>query len=135
MWCALKSFIFTFAWTIGNNFRNKLLKLRFPEPLSHTTHPSCDYIILLKRCISSFIILMTANILGRLSVRVKSPRLPFQLTSRSRDRVFFEKRHVSISARPQNSAGNTKHKKAHKSKPFCVIQKVLTFDSYWYATL
>ena len=66
---------------------------------------------------------------------MKGPHLHFQLTCRSRDYVSFEKRHVSTEARPQNSAGDTKHGKTHKSKAFFVIQKALTLDSYQYTPL
>ena len=37
---------------------------------------------------------------------MKGPHLHFQLICRSRDYVFFEKRHVSTDAMPQNSAGD-----------------------------
>ena len=66
------------------------------------------------------------NLVGLL-VRAKESHLLFQLTCRSRDYVFFEKHHVSTGARPQNSTGDTKHKKTHESKAFFVIQKILTW--------
>ena len=49
----------------------------------------------------------------------------FQVTCRSSEHVLFEKRQVSTNARPQNSAGDIKHKKIHKSKAFFVIQKIV----------
>ena len=63
---------------------------------------------------------------------MKGPHLLFQVTCRSIDHVSFEKRHVFTNARPQNSAGVTKHRKTHKSKAFFVIQNILAFDSYRY---
>ena len=54
--------------------------------------------------------------------------LLFQVTCRSRDHVPLEKHHAFTSTRPQNSAGDTKHRITHKSKAFYVIQKILTFD-------
>ena len=68
------------------------------------------------------------NLVG-LWVRVKGPHLLFQVTFRSNDHVLFEKRNVSTNARSQNSAGDIKHRKPHKSKAFLVIEKILTFDS------
>ena len=59
--------------------------------------------------------------LVRLWVRVKGPHLFFQVTCRSNDHVLFEECHASTTARPQNSAGDIKHRKTHKSKPFFVI--------------
>ena len=46
--------------------------------------------------------------------------------------MLFEKRHLSTNAWPQNSDGDIKHRKIHKSKSFFVIQKILTFDSHRY---
>ena len=68
-------------------------------------------------------------------VRVKGPHLLFQGICRSSNHVLFEKRHVSTNARPQNSVGDIKHRKTHKTKAFFVIQKVLTFDSHRYTPL
>ena len=65
-------------------------------------------------------------------VTVKAPHLLFQVTCRSSDHVLFEKLHVFTNARPQNSVGNTKHRKTHEWKVFLVIQKMLTFDSHRY---
>ena len=65
----------------------------------------------------------------------KGPHLLFQATCLSSGQVLFEKRHVSINARPQNSAGDIKNRKTHKSKDFFVIQKMLTFDSHRYTPL
>ena len=76
----------------------------------------------------------SSNLLG-LWVRVKGPQLLLQVTYRSRDYVIFEKHRVSTNARPQNSAGDIKHRKTHKPKAFFVIQKVLTFDSHQYTPL
>ena len=60
------------------------------------------------------------NLIG-LWVRVKGPRLLFQVTFPSSDHVLFEKRHASTSPKPQNSAGDIKHEKTQKSKAFFVI--------------
>ena len=66
------------------------------------------------------------NLVG-LYVRVKGPHLLFQVTCRSSDHVFFEKRNVSTNGRPQKLAGDIKHRNTHKSKAFFVTQKILTF--------
>ena len=55
--------------------------------------------------------------------RVKGSHLLFQVAWRSSDHVFFEKRHVSTKARPQNSAGDIKHRKTHKSKAFLLFKR------------
>ena len=55
------------------------------------------------------------------------PHLLLQVTYHSRDHVLFEKCHIT-NARPQKSAGDTKHKKSLKSKALFIIQKILTFD-------
>ena len=62
------------------------------------------------------------NLVG-LWVRVKRPHLFFQVTCRSSDHVLFEKRHVSTNAKPQNSAGDIKHRKTHKSKAFLLFKR------------
>ena len=64
--------------------------------------------------------------LVELSVRAKGPQVLFQVTCRSSDHVLFEKRHVSTNAKPQNSAGDIKHRKTHKTKAF------LLFKRYWH---
>ena len=70
-----------------------------------------------------------SNLVG-LWVRVKAPHLLFQVACRSCDKLLFQKRHVSSNARPQNSAGDIKRRKTHKSKAFFAFQKILTFDSH-----
>ena len=57
------------------------------------------------------------NLVG-LRVRVKEPHLLSHVTCGSNDHVLFEKRHVSTNARPQNSAGDTKHIKTLKNFVF-----------------
>ena len=42
---------------------------------------------------------------------------------RSSDHMLFEKRHVSANTRPQNSAGDIKDKKTHKSKAFLLFKR------------
>ena len=82
----------------------------------------------------------TSNLVG-VWVRVKERHLLFQVNCRSSDHVLFEKRHVSTNAWLQNSVGDIKHKKTHKSKTFFVIQKILSFDlyryppQYWYTSI
>ena len=67
----------------------------------------------------------------RLWVRLKKSHLLFQVTFRSiYDHALFGKYHASTNARSQNSAGDIKHRKIHKSKSFFVIQKILTFHSH-----
>ena len=51
-----------------------------------------------------------SNLVG-LWVRVKKPHLLFKVNCRLSNRVFFEKRHVSINAGLQNSAADIKHRK------------------------
>ena len=75
-----------------------------------------------------------SNLVG-LWVRVKELHLLFQVTCRSSDRMLFEKPHICTYARPQNSAGDIKHRKTHKSNAFFVIQKILTFHSYRHTPL
>ena len=58
-------------------------------------------------------------------VRVKGPHLLFQVTCQSSDYVLIKKCHVSTKARPQNSAGDVKHRKVTN-------QKLLSlFKRYW----
>ena len=64
-----------------------------------------------------------SNLVG-LWVRAKEPYLLSQVNWRSSDHVLFEKRQVSTKAKPQNSAGDIKHRITHKSKAFFVIQKI-----------
>ena len=66
---------------------------------------------------------------------MKGPHLLFQVTCQSSDHVLFEKCHVSTNTRPQNSAGDIKHRKTHKPKKIFVIEKILTFDSHQYFSL
>ena len=65
------------------------------------------------------------NFVG-LWVRVKRPHLLFQVTCRSSDQVLFEKRHVTINARPQN-LDISKHRKTHKSKLFLLFKRYLNW--------
>ena len=74
------------------------------------------------------------NLVG-LWVRVKGSHQFYQVIRRSSHHVFFDKRHVSNNARPQNSTGGIKHRKNCKPKAFFVIQKILTFDSHRYTQL
>ena len=53
----------------------------------------------------------------------------------SSDHSLFKKLHVSTNAKPQNSAGDSKHRKAHKSKAYFIIQIILTFDSNQYTPI
>ena len=129
-----KKLISTLTRTMAINFNKLWLKLSWPQPSSHVTHLSCDYVIFAKGTSPVSQRQWPSNLVG-LWVRVKGPHLLFQVTCRSSDHVLFEKRHVSTNARPQNSAGDIKHRKTHKSKAFFVIQKILTFDSNWYIPL
>ena len=74
------------------------------------------------------------NLVG-LWVRVNGSHLLFQVTFQSSDHVLFEKSHVSTNARPQNLGWDIKYRKIHKPKAVFIIQKILTFDSHWYALL
>ena len=53
----------------------------------------------------------------------------------SSDDSLFKKLHVSTNAKPQNSAGDSKHRKTHKSKAYFIIQIILTFDSNQYTPI
>ena len=66
---------------------------------------------------------------------MKRLHLLFQVICQSHDQVLFEKRNVSTNTTPQNSDGDTKHRKTHKSKAFSVPEKLLTFDSNRYTPL
>ena len=71
--------------------------------------------------------------LGRVMSQDEEADLLFQVTYRSSDHVLFEKLHVSTNARPQDSAGNIKQRKTHKSKAFFVARKIFKFDSHQYS--
>ena len=68
-------------------------------------------------------------------VKVKGPHLLVQVSSWSSDHSLFKKLHVSTNAKPQNSAGDSKHRKTHKSKAYFIIQIILTFDSNQYTPI
>ena len=129
-----KTFFSTFARTVATNFNKVWLKLSWPQISSHVTHLSYDHVIISKRCISSFTTPMTIK-LGR--VMSWSEGAPPTLSSNFLIKWSraFEKHHVSTNARPQNSVGDIKHRKTHKSKAFFVIQKILSFDSHQYTPL
>ena len=74
------------------------------------------------------------NLVG-LWVTLKGPNLFFQVTCRSGDHVLFEKRNVSTNARPQNSGGDIKHRKTHKSKSFCYSKDIEIWYTSIYTTL
>ena len=133
-WYARKAFISTFARTMTTNFSKVWLNLSWPQLSSHVTHLSCDYAVFAKRWISSFTTQMTIE-LGRVTVRAKGTHQLFQVPCWSGDYVLFEKRHLSTNSRPQNSAGDIKHRKNHNSKACFVIKKILTFDSHQYTPL
>ena len=59
----------------------------------------------------------------------------FRVTCQSSNHLLFENRPVSPNARQQNSSGDIKHRKSHKSKVFFVIQKILIFNSHRYTPL
>ena len=129
-----KSFISTFARTMATNFSKVWLKLSWPQPPTPVTHLSCDHVVFAKSCISSFTTPMTLNLVG-LWVTIKGPHLLFRVTCQSNDLLLFENRHVSPNARQQNSSGDIKHRKSHKSKAFFVIQKIVIFNSHRYTPL
>ena len=54
---------------------------------------------------------------------MKGTHLVFQVTCQSRNHVLFEKRLASTDARPQNSAGDIKHRKTHKLKAFLLFKR------------
>ena len=117
-----KSFVSNFARAMATNFSKVWLKLNWPQPSSRVFHLSCDHVIFGKRCIWSLTIDQSQwplTLVG-LWVRVKGPHLLFQVAYWSRDQVLFEKRHVYTNDRPQNSAGDIKHRKTHKWKAFFV---------------
>ena len=112
-----KSFISTFARTMAINSSNLLLKLSWPQQSSHVTHLSCDNVIFSKRCISSFTTPMTIG-LSRIVSKVKGA--PPSISSKLSIKWLrtFRESHVSTNARLQNSVGDIKHEKTHKSKAF-----------------
>ena len=105
------------------NFSKVWPKLSWPQPSSHVTHLSCDHVISVKGASPVSQRQWPSNLVG-LWVRAKEPYLLSQVNWRSSDHVLFEKRQVSTKAKPQNSAGDIKHRITHKSKAFFVIQKI-----------
>ena len=47
----------------------------------------------------------------------------------------LDQRYISTSTRPDNSVGNTKHRKTYKSKTFFDYLKILIFDLYQHASI
>ena len=129
-----QSFISILARTMVTNFSKVWLKLSWPQPSSYVTHLSC-HTLYLKKSASPVSKRQWPLNLVRLWVWVKWPHLLFPVTCWESDNVLFKKCNVSSNARLQNSAGDIKHRKTHKSKAFSVIQKILTFDSHHYTPL
>ena len=121
-----KKIISTFASAMNTSFSKSWLKVSWPQPFSHMTPLSCYYVIFAKRCVSSFTTLMTIK-LGRVMSYGKGPYLHFQLTCRTRDHVLFEKTHEFTDARPQNSAGDTKHRYLTNQKLFLLFKRILSW--------
>ena len=70
------------------------------SPSIYLSHLSRDYVVFEKSCIFTF----------------TTPIPPLHVTCRSLDHMSFDQGHISISTRPENSVGNTKHRKTYKSK-------------------
>ena len=126
-----KGFISTFVRAMATNFSKVWLKLSWPQPSSHVTHLSCDTLYEQKGASPVSQRQLPLNLVGLWS-RVKGPHLLFQVTCRSSDHVVFEKRHVSTNARPQNSAGDMKHRKTHKSEAFFCYSKDMNI---WFTSI
>ena len=74
------------------------------------------------------------NLVG-LWVRVKRPRLLFQVTCRSSDHMLLRNVIYPLTQGHQTQLNVSKPRKTHKSKAFFVIQKIFKFDWHRYAPL
>lgn len=79
------------------------LRLSWLQPSIKLIHISCDHAIFEKSCIST----------STTSMTIKITDTALYGTCRLRNRKIFEKCYISNLTRPQNSAGNTNHKKTH----------------------
>ena len=89
------------------------------SPSIYLSHLSRDYVVFEKSCI------FTST----------TPIPPLHVTCRLLDHMSFDQRYISTSTRPENSVGNTKHRKTYKSKTFFDYLKILIFDLYQYASI
>ena len=85
----------------------------------HFTRQTCHVIMLYSQNGATLVSQRqwSSDLVG-LWVQMKGPHLLFQVTCPSSDHVLFEERHVSSNSKPQNSAGDIKQRKTHKSKAF-----------------